>query len=143
MKLVDVFNALGTSAEKPTSAWQSMANLKKPPKLAYKLLKYGAKLAAEYDVIEKQRVKLIYETTGKEAGSEVRIEPGTAEFAAFIEAFNGFLGTESDLEPTGVGMDALIDALDSEKGNVLSEADLAALEPFFTEKPGADLKLVG
>lgn len=134
MKLFEVYNAVSTSQEKPVSTWGALTALKKPPKVAYRLLKYGAKLGAEFEVIEKQRIKLIYEAAGAAEGSEVNIKPGTAEFNKFVQGFNEFLANDSDLEPVGISMDALIDALDAEKGNVLSEQDLAVVEPFFTEK---------
>lgn len=114
-----------------------MASLKKPPKVAYRLLKYGNKLQAEYDIIEKQRVKLVYEAAGVPEGSDASINPGSPEHNKFVVGFNEFLFNDSDLEVVGLSMDELIDALDAEKGNVLSEADLALLEPFFTEKPKA------
>lgn len=140
MKLIEVWNACGTSQAKPLSTWGVLASLKKPPKVAYRLLKYGAKLAAEFDVIDKHRRTLIYEAAGVAEGSDVKMEPGTPAFNKFVQGFNAFLGNDSDLEPVGISMDALIDALDAEKGNVLSEHDLALLEPFFQEAQNVDIK---
>lgn len=137
MKLIDVWNAVQSNKDKPVSAWAAMTSLKKPPKVAYRLLKYGAKLGTEFDVIEKHRVELIYEAAGAPEGSPVDIKPGSPEFAQFANSFNEFLAGDSDLEPVGMTMDALIDALDT-AGNALSEQDLAAVEPFFQEaKPAA------
>ena len=133
MKLIDVWNA--ASATQGKSIWSTLASLKKPPKVSYRLLKYGAKLSREFDVIEKQRIKLLYEVSGAKEGEQVIIGPGTPEFAKFVADFNEFLSGESDLELVGLDMDTLIEALDNEKGNVLSEQDLAALEPFFQVKP--------
>jgi hypothetical protein len=60
---------------------------------------------------------------------------------AFVLKFTEFLEQEAELEPVGIDMDALIEGLDAEKGNVLSEGDLELMEPFFQVKV-ADLKLV-
>lgn len=134
MKLVAVWNA--------REAFERLSALRKPPKLAYRLMKYERKFCAEVDTCETHRLKCVYEVSGAEPGTPVNLEPGTPEFAAFLAKFNEFLQNESDLEPVGVSMDVLIDALDAEKGNVLSENDLALLEPFFQEKTVPDLKLV-
>lgn len=133
MKLLDIWQACASSESKPVSAWASLVLLKKPPRVAYRLLKYGAKLSAEYEVIEKQRRALLYEAAGVDEGQPVTLESGTPEFDQFFRGFNAFLIGDSDLDPVGLSMDALIDALDSEKGNVLSEQELALLEPFFQE----------
>lgn len=133
MRLFDIWNVCLASGEKPVSTWASMASLRKPPKVAYRLLKYGAKVGAEFDVIGKQRNKLIYEAAGVPEGGEVKIDPGTPQFSKFVQDFNAFLDNESDLKAVDLSMDALIDALDAEKGNALSESDLALLEPFFHE----------
>lgn len=132
MKLVDVWNA--------RNAVNTLAQLKKPPKIAYRLLKYSKQFSAEFDVCELARVGFVYEVAGVAPGTpNVSLEPGTPEFAAFVAKFNEFLGAESDLAPLDMGMGALIEALDAEHGNVLSETELALLEPFFQEKqPLAD-----
>lgn len=136
MKLIDVWNAVHSTPATP-AAWSALTALKKPPKVAYRLLKYGAKLGAEFDVIEKQRIKLLYEAAGVPEGSPVDIKSGTPEFSQFANSFNEFLAGDSDLEPVGMSMDALIDSLDA-VGNAMSEQDLAAVEPFFQEaKPAA------
>ena len=134
MKLIEVWNAVNTSEEKPVSSWQAVSGLKKSPGLAYKLLKYGDKLGREYAVIEKHRNELIYECSGAEPGKEVRIEPGTPEYAKFMADYMEFLNKDSDLDPTGVTMDALIADLEKKDGNMLSEVDLMLVAPFFTEK---------
>ncbi|MCR4332422.1 MAG: hypothetical protein NUV34_06940 [Sulfuricaulis sp.] len=132
MKLFDVWNAVYSVPNQP-AAWTTLTSLKKPPKVAYRLFKYGAQLGAEFDVIEKQRTKLLYEAAGVSEGSPVDIQPGTPEFSQFANGFNEFLAGDSDLEPVGITMDALIAALDI-VGNALSEQDLAAVKPFFKVK---------
>jgi len=124
MKLGNVF----TSRE----AWQRLTALRMPPKTAYRLLKYSKMVDAEMAVVEQERVKLLREASGIEQG-DIRMEPGTPSFLAFVEKFNPWLATDSDLKPLEMKMDELIGALESEQGNVLSAADLGALEPFFTE----------
>lgn len=109
-------------------------------------MKYAGKFATEISVCEMQRARCVCEVAGVEPGSaeasSVSLLPGTPEFVAFLAKFNEFLEGESDLGVVGVGMDALIDALDAEAGNVLSEQDLALLEPFFAEKVTPSLSLV-
>ena len=134
MKLLDVWNAVATSQDRTVSPWGALARLKKPPKVAYRLMKYGKDIDDEYNVIDRRRIELVHEAAGVEEGQPVKIEPDSPEFSRFAVAFNEFLDGESDLKPVGIGMDALIDALDSEKGNVLSEQDLALVAPFFQEK---------
>lgn len=135
MKLITIWNA--------REAFAKLAQLKKPPKLAYRLMKYGRKFVAEFDACEEQRIKCVYEAAGVEPGTpDTNLLPGTPEFAEFMAKFNEFLDSESDLEPVGVGMDSLIESLDSERGNVLTETDLVLIEPFFQEKPPVDLRLV-
>lgn len=135
MKLVTIWNA--------RNAFNVLAQLKKPPKLAYRLMKYGQQFAVEFDACEAYRIKCVYETASVAPGTpNVNLLPGTPEFDAFLAKFNEFLGNEADLEPVGIGMDALIEALDSERGNVLSEAELALLTPFFQEKKPTDLRVV-
>lgn len=136
MRLVQIWNS--------REAFGRLAHLRKPPKLAYKLLKYARKYEAEFDVCEAHRVKCVYEVAGVAPGTpDINLLPATPEFDAFMVKFNQFLANDSDLEPVGIGMDALIDALDAETGNVMSETDLVLIEPFFAEKHQPDLKLVG
>ena len=134
MKLMAVWHACATSQERPISAWASLASLKKPPKVAYLMLNYGTEVSKEYDVIEQQRRTLVYQAAGVPEGSDVKIEPGSPEFNQFIQSFNDFLSVDANLKPVGLSMGELIDALDSEKGNAISEQDLELLKPFFQEK---------
>lgn len=123
MKLLQIWNA--------REAWGRLAAMKKPPKLAYQLMKYGRKFAVEADTCEAHREKCVYEASGAEPGTVVNLEPGSAQFDAFIAKFEEFLTQESDLELAPVGMAELLDALEAEKGNALADNDLALLEPFF------------
>jgi hypothetical protein len=132
VKLVTIWNS--------KAAWAALSALKKPPKLAYRLHKYEKLVSAELDVCEKERDRLIYEGAGKVMTpgvvEHVELKDGTAEFKEFVAKFNEFcVGTESDLPWSGIKMDDLIDALEAERGNVLSEDELEKLEPFFTEPP--------
>lgn len=135
MKLVTIWNA--------RNAFIALAQLKKPPKIAYRLMKYNQRFAAEFDTCEAARVACVYAAAALEPGTpNVNLLPGTPEFAAFSEKFNEFLTGDSDLAPLDMSMDALIEALDTERGNVLSETDLAMLAPFFQEKKPTDLRVV-
>ena len=135
MKLVQIWNT--------REAFARLSALKKPPKLAYRLLKYVRKFEVELAACEAHRIKCVYEVAGLEPGTPgINLLPGTPEFDAFMVLFNLFLANDSDLEPVGIGMETLIEALDAEIGNTLSENDLALLEVFFTVKSPPDLKLV-
>ena len=121
MKLLQILNA--------KESWARLAQLRKPPKTAYRLLKYFRKVSAESETIEAHRIKCVYEAAG---GPGIDLVPPDPRFAVFLKQFNEFLEGDSDLQWSGMPMDELIAALDAETGNVLSEADLDALEPFFT-----------
>ena len=140
MKLFHVWNVMQQNGA--PSVWQRFASLNKPTKVAYRLRKYAVKLATELKVIDEHRNECILTAAGKGPGEDVNLVSGTPEFLAFVEKFNEFLNGDSDLDPVGINMDALIDALDAEKGNVLSELDIELLEPFFADKPKPDLKVV-
>lgn len=125
MKLIEIWNA--------QDIFRHLASLRKPPKLAYRLMKYERKFTAEMGVCETQRGKCVCEVADVEYGSpaadQIALTPGSPEFEAFLAKFNEFLQNESELEPMDMQMDALVDALAGE--NALSENDLAILEPFF------------
>jgi hypothetical protein len=125
VKLKDIVNS--------SAAWETLSKLKKNPKLAYRLLKYQKKVADELDVCTKHRDKLGRELSGDAPDAPWTIKANTPEAQEFHARFNEFLQGDSDLAWVGLTMDELIDALDAEKGNVLSEEDLEALEPFFTK----------
>jgi hypothetical protein len=125
MKLLDVRDSV--------PAWAALKLLKKTPKLSYRLLKYEAAVAMELDVIEKQRDVYGREVSGTAFPDQWAIEGGTPQATEYHAKFNQFLDGESDLKPTGVTMDELVDALDAEAGNSISEQHLALLEPFFTQ----------
>lgn len=124
MKLLAIWNGRFALAR--------LSALKMPPRLAYKLLKYAQKFAAELEACDKQREKYVYEVAGAEPPAIVKLEDGTPEFEVFRAKFNEFLQGESELGWSGMTMDEVIDALGSETGNVISEKDLELLEPFFT-----------
>lgn len=131
MKLVEIWNA--------QDAFAMLAALKKPPTLAYRLMKYERKYAAEVAVCEEQRSKCVCEVAGVEHGSseaeQVTLQGGTPEYAKFLALFNEFLNGESDLTPVGMDMEALAAALESQTSNTVSENDLKLLEPFFCVSP--------
>lgn len=127
MKLLTLWNA--------KQAWATLSMLRKQPKVAYRLMKYERALNAEMETIERARTEFILKAANAEPGATVTLDVGTPELAAFNADFNAFLNTDCDLRPVGMDMDALIDVLDSQAGNVLSEAELMALEPFFVELP--------
>lgn len=123
MKLYQIWNAV--------PAWQALSALKKNPKLAYRLMKYGKAAAAELEVCEERRRQCVYEISGANPGDLVEIQKGTPEFDAFLAKFNEFLQGDSDLEVLDLTLAELIDALGAETGNCISEDHLELLEPFF------------
>ena len=126
MRLLDVWNG--------RPAWEALAELKKPPKLAYRLMKYLRKLNTELAACEEGRQSCVHLVAGTTPPAIVLLSPDTPEFQVFLGKFNEFLLDESDLEPVGISMDDLIDALDAQTGNLLTERQLLLLEPFFTAK---------
>lgn len=125
MKLYEIWNS--------SVAWSVLSRLKKNPKLAYRLLKFEKKVAAEIETCEQHRKTLVYEASGLEPPAEVTLKEGSPELAAYMAKFNEFMQGDSDLPWVGISMDELIDALGAEAGNVLSENDINLLEPFFAE----------
>ena len=123
MKLGNVFTA--------KSAFVRLAGLRMPAKLAYRVLKFTRKFDAEYAIVEEQRQKLIREISGAKEGENASLLAGSPGLTEFFEKFAPVLDTDSDMEPCPLTFDALMDALESEEGNVLSTQDLAVLEPFF------------
>lgn len=139
MKLSQIWNS--------ASVWGTLSVLKKPPKLAYRLLKYEKKIEREMQVIKKQHDALVYKHAGEAPpkGDEIKVvklAEDTPQFKAYYDEFNEFCKQTSDLPWIGITMDELIEGLDTETSNVLSEHDIELLEPFFTEPAKPDLKLV-
>lgn len=115
-------------------AWSTLSSLRKPPGIAYKLLKYERLLEAELIAIDKVRNEIIWKVAGAERGTIVTLQIGSPENNQFAAEFLEFVKTESELKPfADLDMDGLMAALDSQAGNTLAESDLAALEPFFTQ----------
>lgn len=115
------------------AAWTEFAALKKPPKLAYRLLKYQRKLNVELKICEKRRVEIIRELAGidpnESAETFVSLGQDTQECRQFVVRFNEFLDTESDAELFGLTLDEVFDQLDP--SIELSEKTIEILEPFF------------
>jgi len=124
MKLAEIFVA--------RDAWKQLTGLKLSAHTAYRLLKYAKRVTAEYDVIEQQRGKLIRDAAGTKEGEDASLKPGTPEYSAFVADFGAVLDTESDLKPSDMTLDFLLDMIGKEQGNALSAQDLAQLEPFFS-----------
>lgn len=131
MKLIQIWVA--------REAWQRLASLKKSPKLAYRLMRYERRLSEELAVIDAKKNELI-EAIAPETKT---VNANTLEMAQFIEAFGPFLDADAELQPIDMTLDVLIDAIDAEQGNVLSDSDCAALEPFFKEVVESDKKYEG
>lgn len=125
MKLGEVFQAM--------ESWKALAAVKMQPQMAYKVLKYVKLVSAEWEIVEKQRVALLYEVSGVAEGQDVRLEPDTPEFAEYVAKFNEVLLTESDLVKCGGTLDDVMAVVRDDDGNVLSVSDLATLEGFFGE----------
>ena len=126
MKLADVFNSI--------QSWRVLSAAKMSPAIAYKILKYVKLVMDEHEVVEKQRVALIYEVTGAKEGESVKIEPGTEQFVEYITRFNEVLNTESDLPQCELSFGEVIEAVSKHNDNALSTVDLMTLEPFFLEQ---------
>lgn len=139
MKLVQVWNS--------AVAWQALANLKKNPKLAYRLLKYTRKIEHEIAICEKHRQSIVYELSGMEAPKDgdvliVDISTDEAKMAELNKRFNEFLQQPSDLPWIGLTMDDLVEGLSADALNAVSENDIVRLECFFVEPAKPDLSLV-
>jgi hypothetical protein len=111
-------------------SWRKLSSVNMKPKIAYAILKYTALVSAEAEIVEKQRTALIYEATGAEPGTEVKLEPESPGWEKFVAGFNDILSQESTLGPIQMDMGEVIEALDG-KDDVISVSDLARLEPFF------------
>ena len=137
MQLLQIWNA--------REAMQRLAQLKKPPKIAYQMLKYFRLYDKEIATCDKAREEFIYQVAGAAAGSVVTIDQlmpnpdkdgetiPNPKFQEFFDRFNEFLRSDSDLPWSGITMDAMVEMLDAQEGNALSEDDLARIEYFFTE----------
>jgi hypothetical protein len=124
MKLLQVYSS--------NAIWGKLTGMKLSPKTAYDVLKFAKLVFAEYDIVEKTRVALIHELTKTSEGESASIEPGSADFTAYVERFSAMLAVESDLIKSPLKFDALIVDLDK-NGNSLTAQEIAALEPFFAE----------
>ncbi len=123
MQLGQIFSSI--------ESWRKLSVVNLKPKIAYAIFKYTALVTAEAEVVEKQRTALIYEVTGTESGTEVKLGPGEPGWDLFVQGFNEILSQESDLKPIDMDMEEVVDALDG-KDDVLSVSDLARLEVFFS-----------
>lgn len=123
MKLGNVFAAKDALAR--------LAALRMPSKIAYRVLKFTRKFDVEFGVVEQQRSSLIREITGAKEGENASIANDSPDLAKFFEKFGPVLDTDCELEVCPLKFDDLMEALDSEEGNVLSAQDLALLEPLF------------
>jgi len=122
-RLLDVF----ASAE----AWERLTNLKLPPVMAYRLLKYVKQVKAEYDLLKQHEGRLIREHAGVGPSEPARLTPGSPEYQKYVMAFSSVLEAPSGLPACDVTFEALLEALGQESRQVLSVQDLGTLEPFF------------
>lgn len=111
-------------------AWQKLSGISMKPKLAYKILKYTKLVAAEHDVIEKQRIALVHEITGTAEGQDAKIEPDTIAFEAYFIGLQEILAVETNLKPIDLDFEEVINSVD-EKDESLTVGDLSVLEQFF------------
>lgn len=125
LKLANIYGA--------ADAWNRLAALKLPAHTAYRLLKYARKAAAEREIVEQQRIRLVRQAVGAKDGESVTLKPGMPEYEAFVAEFGQLLETDADLPPFDMTLTGLLDLAAKEPGNMLSVADLAQLEPFFKE----------
>lgn len=115
-------------------AWRKLSSIPLEPLKGLRILRYMKLVTAEYDVIEKQRVAIIRDIAGVKEGEDVYIEPKGIEYPQCVKRINELMNTNAELAQIRMSLDAVAAALDG-KENVLSVADLAALEPFF-QSPG-------
>ena len=113
-------------------SWQKLSAIPMRAKIAYAILKYSALVSDEHALAEKQRVALIHEITKTADGEDAKIEPGSPEFAEYIEKVNAVMTVEADLKPLDVDFSEVVAAVD-EKDESLSVQDLALLEVFFAD----------
>jgi hypothetical protein len=125
MELGRIYNSM--------QAWNRLVQLSMSPKVAYKLFKYIKLVSAEYDIVEKARVKIIRDVTQTKDGEDASITPDTPEMGTFFSRFNEHLGLESELKPCELKFDAVIDALEDKPGNALTPQETGLLEVFFKE----------
>ena len=111
-------------------SWRKLSGVNLKPKIAYAILKYTKLVSAEYEIVAKQRMALLYEITGTKEGDEVRLEPDDPVFPDFVTKVNEIMSQESTLKTINLGLEEVVDALNG-KDDVLSVTDLAMLEPFF------------
>jgi hypothetical protein len=102
-------------------------------------MKYSRKYQIEFEICEKQRVTLVRELANVGPSEVGFIGEGTPEMVELRKRFNEFLQSDSDLEPVGISMEEMVTGLHDDA--VITEIDLALLEPFF-EKRSPTLELV-
>lgn len=130
MKINTVYNGL--------PAWQALAQMKKTPQTAYKLMKYYKKVCEVCDIVQEERNAYIKEFSNTKEGEPEGIRPGSENFTKFYEKLNIYLEGDSGLKPyTVLSMDELVSVLDMDKENTISDVQLMALEPFFTPEEEA------
>lgn len=112
------------------NAWRKLSGINMKPLLALKILRYTKIVAAEHDVIEKLRLAMVYEITGAQPGTEIKLEPETREFKEYLIKLQEILAVETNLKPIELDFKEVVKSVD-EKDESLSISDLAALEPFF------------
>jgi hypothetical protein len=111
-------------------AWKAVTQLPFPARTSYKISKYYEKLSLEQNIVEKQRVTLLYAAAGKDPTEpSVTLVPETPEFIKFVTDFNDYLQTESDLSPFDQTLESLLDSLP--ENAKLSAENCLFLEPFF------------
>ena len=125
MKLAQIWNSRNT--------WAALSVMKKPPMLAYRLFKYEKLVQTEIEACDVRRQALLYEIAKVEPPASVMLNEGTPEFVEFLARFNDFLKTDSDLAWSGITLEELVVTLAVADANAMTESDILALEPFFTE----------
>lgn len=123
VKLANIFNSW--------AALSKMSNADLPAKKSYALAKFMAGAGSEYELLEKQRTKLVEKYGEKSADGNVAVKP--ENFEAFAAEFNTLLDQEIELYTLDLDIDDL-------EGCKLSALNFFALTWLFDiDKVGADI----
>ena len=119
MKLAQIFLA--------QDAWREIQEIKKKPKTAYKLMRFGLSLDQEFKIIIDQKNKLITDIGSKGKDGAITIAPDTLGAKKFILKFNEFLDQESELSPVSMTIEKFCNSIKE----YISDKVLILIEPFF------------
>jgi hypothetical protein len=112
------------------TSWRKLASMALSPLVALKVFRYTKLVDAENDALIKLQESIIRDITETKEGEAAKIDPGTSEWDEYVERFTPAVDAEAELEPFDLSLDEVLGAAGG-KDDVLTVADIAALEPFF------------